>query len=409
MNQWTLRYADGISLLDADGQPVPLAYRKVGELLLALLKAPDRTCPREELGARLWPGSSAAVRATNLRQAIKKLRDAIGARHVTSDRFECGIAPSFSCSIAEQIVNEPIPGWLNGWSLFLEELSYSSPVQFFEACRANVDLLCDLPMPRLAVLVNRASAGLAAGHPLDGWREFVLGSVSFRDVPIAGRHFRDAAKHASKTTDSDLLSRSVFWTCACQILRGQVDQAERLASEGLAHGRSCRTLLSTARATALLHSGRFSESRKLMADASEVGAKTVFEHEQQEALRAYYLATTGYEGEAMRLVETIRKSTSYHAGGRVGVLTGLACAAIETAESPALAVEKIETQLPILRASGQHHFVLYATETLVSALARCNRTSEARAKFAESRRNRNGLGIAYSAWDKRRLDPFIVA
>ena len=413
MNHWTVRTDDGITLLNPGGQLVTLAYRKVGELLVALLKAPERASPRGELGALLWPGSAAVPQGTNLRQAIKKLRDTIGTENVVSDRFVCGIVEAFPCSITSQTGGDPMPTWLSGWTLFLEALSYSSPVQFFDAIRANVDLLCDLPAQELSVMVSRASAGLPIGHRMDGWRDFVLGSVSFSNVPKASRHFLAAAKHASKSLDRDLFSRAAFWICACETLRGRVEEAEGLATEGLGHvkgsGASNESLLTTAKATALLHMGRYAESREMMANTAGSGAKTVFEHDQQEALRAYYLATTGYEAESMRLIENLRKDSSHHPGGRVGILTELSCAAVETAASPWVVVDTIEPRTRILEAAGQHHSALYAIETLVSALARCNLKSEARSKFIESRRLRGRLGISYSAWDRRRLAPFVVA
>ena len=256
---------------------------------------------------RSWRASLALVRvralgaaATNLRQAIKKLRDAIGAENVVADRFDCGIAETFHCSIDAQIESDPVPGWLGGWILFLEALSYSSPVQFFEAIRANVDLLCDLPTSKLSVLVARASSGgLPGAHGMHGWKDFVLGSVSLHDVSKASTNFLAAAKHAAAAGDNDLFSRSAFWLSACQILRGRAKQADGLATEALsrAKGRSAtnHSLLSSARATAFLHMGRFAESREMMANASGADATTVFERDQREALKAFYLATSGYE------------------------------------------------------------------------------------------------------------------
>lgn len=413
MNHWTLRTNDGITLLNPEGQPIRLAYRKVGELLVTLLRVPERTSPRSELGAILWPSSGVAEQATNLRQAIKKLRDAIGAENVVSCRFECGIADTFSCLVDPQVGSDSMPAWLRGWILFLEALACSSPVQFFEAIRANVDLLWDLPMPQLSALVNQAAGGLPCGHRLDGWRDFVLGTVALRDVPKASAHFLSAAKHASTTLDNDLFCRSAFWLCACQILRGRVERADGLATDALRFvsgaSASNQSLLAATRATALLHMGRFGESRDLMARACGVGATTVFEHDQHEALRAFYLATSGYESEAMRVIENIHRDSLHHSGGRVGTLVGLTCAAVEAAAAPGLVIDKMEPRIRLLEAAGQHHFALYAIEILGSALARCNLKNEARSKFSESRRMRSRLGIAYSPWDMRRLAPFVVA
>src|SRR5579862_1053895 len=99
ISRWTIRTNDGILLLCPHGKPVPLAYRKVGELLVTLLRSPGRASPRADLGAQLWPSSGAALQATNLRQAIKNLRGAIGADNVIADRYECAIAETFPCLI----------------------------------------------------------------------------------------------------------------------------------------------------------------------------------------------------------------------------------------------------------------------------------------------------------------------
>ncbi len=412
-NGWSIRLDDGIALLNPQGKLIPLAYRKVGELLVTLLRTPGRASPRGNLGAVLWPTSGAATQTTNLRQAIKNLRDAIGAENVAADRFDCGLADTFLCSIDAQIESDQPPDWLRGWLSFLEALSYSSPEQFFGAIQANIDLICDLPTPQLSVLVDRAASGLRSPHGMDGWKSFVLGSMSLGEVPKANSHFLAAAKHSANAADSDLFSRSAFWLSACEILRGRIERADELATEALssAKRRSApnESRLSAARATAFLHMGRFAESRDIMAGASVTEGTTVFEHDQREALRAFYLATSGYEGEAMRLIENLRRNSTHHSSGRVGILTDLASVAVEAACTPRLVVETIDTRIRTLKAAGQHHFALYAIETLVSALARCNLQQEARTKFLESRRIRRQLGITYSAWDMRRLAPFVVA
>lgn len=329
-----------------------------------------------------------------------------------ADRFECGIAESFSCALDSRSDSDPVPGWLSGWILFLEGLSNSSPEQFFEAIRANVDLLGDLPTPQLSALVARASVELPYRHRMDGWRHFVLGSVSLGEVPIASRHFLAAAKHASAALDHNLFNRSAFWLSACQILLGQVERADGLATEALTHGAGQTAAGSSypfvTRATASLHMGRFAESREMMVNVCGHGGTTVFEHDQHEALRAFYLATTGYEDEAMRLIETLPKS-SLHPSGRVQILTDLTNAAVESVAAPWIVVNTMEKRIQTLEAACQHHFALYAIESLAAALARCNLKQEARTKIRESRRIRSRLGIAYSAWDARRLAPFVVS
>jgi hypothetical protein len=400
---WSIEFQDGVTLRNSEGETVPLAYRKVGELLVALLRAPERTSLREDLSALLWPSSGAAAQAINLRQAIKKLRLAIGHDNVVADRFECGIAEGFACSMESHGV-VPTPTWLGGWMVFLEALSSSSPVQFIEAIRANTDLLCELPQPELSVLLVRAANGLSPKHGLDGWKEFALGFASFRDVPKAAGHFSLAAKRAGD--DPNLFARSAYWLSACQILLGRPRFAETLANEASSRSGSNESLLAIAKATALLHMGKFAESRELMATGSSVDATTVFEHDQREALRAFYLGTTGYHDEAMRLVESIRRERRHHPGGRVAILTDLARSAVGAVESPQLVVDTMNPRIRTLVGMGEHHLALYASETLAVAQAHCNLRSEARETFFETRRTRKRLGITYSAWDAYRLAPF---
>ena len=112
----------------------------------------------------------------------------------------------------------------------------------------------------------------------------------------------------------------------------------------------------------------------------------------------------------MRIIENFSSETqvTIQADGWES-LTDLTCAAIEATTSPWRVVDTIEPRIQTLEAASQHHFALYAMETLVSALARCNLKQEARSKFLESRQKREQLGITYSAWDARRLHPFVVA
>lgn len=69
-----------------DGEPIHLSSRPAQALLAYLLLNPEVAHPRERLAGVLWPDSSEANARSNLRQALWRLRQAIGSGYLAADR-----------------------------------------------------------------------------------------------------------------------------------------------------------------------------------------------------------------------------------------------------------------------------------------------------------------------------------
>lgn len=78
--------------LSLDGQAVDLSARAAQALLAWLALNAPRRQPRERLADLLWPDADAASARQGLRNALWKLRSAIGDGYLTSDKFTVGLS-----------------------------------------------------------------------------------------------------------------------------------------------------------------------------------------------------------------------------------------------------------------------------------------------------------------------------
>ncbi len=95
-----------------DGLPVEIASRPAQALLAYLALNAGRPIRREKLAGLLWPDSSEENARTYLRQALWRVRKAIGESYLPADRMTVSFEPDEDCRLdAAMLEEEPATGW----------------------------------------------------------------------------------------------------------------------------------------------------------------------------------------------------------------------------------------------------------------------------------------------------------
>lgn len=405
---WKLQQDEEFTLTNDVGEVRVLAYRKVGELLIALVDRHGQLIDRQEISTKLWPMSSPSVRLSNLRQALSKLRTVVGGENILSNRACCGLSLGFQVSVRPENEQMRQPKAIASSLMnFLGHLSDGSPVQFFETLRVNADSAFDLPADSMLEMVDRASELLPVQHPAQGWAHYLRGVGTIGNVPMSRNHFARSLRSAIDAQDQDLFQRSVHWSGACLILLGRVDTAVKLAHEAEKGAGSvqgyCRNWITSLKGTAYLHAGMFRESAETMRQISYSDALSEEEWRQHEGLRAFYLATTGHDDEAVRVAETVRAQGTGTSFDRASVLAYLATATVSARTEPGSATQSLRNWTSVAESHGETHFLLYGLEALGLAQALEGDTEGSLETMDRSTLLRNDLKTVKTRWDRHRL------
>ncbi|HWD41178.1 MAG TPA: hypothetical protein VG944_20180 [Fimbriimonas sp.] len=406
--RWQLVADPEYKLVNEAGERRMLPYRKVAELLVALAKSKGRPVERDQLSFQLWPSSPRDVRLTNLRQALKGLRQAIGPSLVSSGKTHCELAKDFELVLPQGSQGTPHSKEpVHGFEVFLDHLSYSSPIQFFETIRVNADFALNISPNALGSLVRRAAGTLPSRPDLTGWAHYFNGVSTMGNLVTSKRHFGQSLKAAKLTQDFDLYQRTVHWLGACMILQGRTDFALSLAVEaergvGQAQLNRCQWIASL-KGTSYLHAGMFRESAETLLQLSYSRYQSQEEWRQHEALRAFYLASTGDYSAASVVSSDLGADTNGLTYDRATMLRFLTTSLIQIRTEARFESSALAHWTRGAADKGQDHLLLYGLETLALAQAKEGDEAAARQTLRESMDLRQKLGTVKTLWDHHRL------
>lgn len=156
----------GQMALHVDGRPVELASRPAQTLLAYLVLYAPRRQPRERLAGLLWPDADDASARQGLRNALWKLRAAVGDAYLVSDKSSIGFA-------------ETAQWWCDATALLAvedsatdETLARTLDSYAGELLPGFYDEWIDLERERVSAAFERKIAALVARHEAAGrWRE----------------------------------------------------------------------------------------------------------------------------------------------------------------------------------------------------------------------------------------------
>jgi hypothetical protein len=422
--RWRLHCGLTVGLIDPLGDPVTLPYSKLGELLRALARAPEGFMSRRALGSLLWPDSSHVQRQGNVRQALHRLRGIVGSEVIeaTADRCrlssnvlverDCGVLQDREGHAPPHVDRSVAP--IRGFYQFLLWCAENDPFQMFDLMRSNIDVCLGISTDELRHLLRLASSRPLVSRLVSGWRHFWSGHVELGlSVDSSLSHFKSAQEIGMELSDHLLAAEAIHWLTAGKILAGQIDAAARVAAAGLDYGerlqnRELKARLQHAMGTVLLHQGLPREAIAFFERANPAFERRILDWAQNEALRALYEACSGNAQIAeIRLAEP--KRIGLEAGhGRLNGICILTDGYIALANRDFDFAHKKFGEIPA--AEGlRGHFETYAREGEAVALTGMGEAPEAWKAMSAARTYRKHMRLAYTAWDRSRLEPFAAS
>lgn len=416
---WLLDLRSGFELSDPAGKPVTLPYRKVQDLLKMLVES-DSPLPKDEITAILWPEASLDTRQVNLRQAIYRLRSAIGADNLVTDTVTCSLSPSFElkCNTspralpsipADEALSTPVTGFVQ----LLRWFSERDPMQMLDMMRANMDLSLGIWPSDLRELLENATLRLPVNHRLLGWMAFWRGyeGLVSHDIERARSLFNLAVEEAVKEKDYALVGEAILWLGGSDILLCRFESAQRIADQGahmmaLLSDRSLRAKVDQLKGTILIHQARTQEGLRVLEEACGSNEHRLLDHAQSQGLRALYHACAGETAAALRLLDQPRKMADETRHFRLESICGLANGYVALAEGDRDSALRTLSQVVDASARGKMlHFEIYGREACAVALWLLGERDLAGEQIQSSRKARREVKMAYTDWDRLRLRP----
>ena len=261
--------------------------------------------------------------------------------------------------------------------------------------RTDLDLAFGVQPDLLAPTVDSVLQQVNPTHPSFGWVLFWKANCSVESdiqacLPVAYR----AARLGVLRRDEVLQISAGYLLGAVQITLGYLQAARQTATACLAiadraHDPILRSRALSLNGTLAMYSGMPKKGLDLMEEATDGFSSTRFELACHRGLTALYLASDGHRSEAEHLldeVEPIAASSHHHWLGQVSKLTrGL------LADRPAENDAPRNSQGEAVRAPLSH------------GMSDQDRSFE---RLQRSRKLRDKMKMAYSAWDRRRTPDF---
>jgi tetratricopeptide (TPR) repeat protein len=404
--QWTLRVGEANELRDPFGQPVPLSYRKIFDLLLELAQAGKDGCRRTDLERRIWRNCSDDARKVNLRQALNRLRRAVGSDAIFSDRRKCVLLLDVVIDARHRSNSKPDSGEVKDAPTpdlgpLLVSLSKTHPRQALEMLTCCREYCNGITPSTVMEVVNRSSSAIRSDDSLFGmsrlWQAHI--ALGADGVRTAISLFRSTLVLAQTTCDHAIAKECILMIGICHILSGNPGTAVELAKCRVGRPFDLQTL----RATSLLHLGSYAEAVMEFERLLAASESSLVELGNQQTRLAFYHAVEGDIAKARRHLEPAERSSRETGHAGMVAVCSLARAYIALRENAEAAVEEFSALIESSRKDRFAHYELYAKEGLASAYGRLGQTAEARKLGGQSRAFRTKLGFGMTAWDQKRV------
>lgn len=418
---WRLDLRGDIELVGPDGSRAALPYRKVGELLAALARKPGAALSRQDLARELWPHSSRSDRQGNLRQALAKLRCAIGADAIRSDRETCMLDPRFAIEVLDasrsQASSTPErDGPIASFGRMIQWLADRDVPALYAALRANPEYAISSPS-RLGLAIRTADRQGPLPHGEFGWACLWRGYVWFAsDIDEAVPLLAAASEHAMAQRDWLLLEHATFWHGIGLLLLNRIPAARRVARRAAAEfakpgGAGHLYRLRNLEATIMLHEGRVAEALNAFEGLNGYSGQSTLERAADETLRAVYLAFNRRPVEASEILAQLRTTVDGVDCSRAGKYRTLAEVVLEAAEEDGRASARLEDAISDFASSGDRHFEIYCRETLARCYWNHRAKPDARHQLQKAWAIRRGINMSLTGWDRARLGdvPALIA
>ena len=413
--RWCIDVENGFRLTDGHGRLVHIGQRKCEELLYAIAsKSEERIC-RDALAEEIWPLDSLSTRRTNFRQALKKLKRAIGEDRIFADRQVCTLANGFEVSIAGSdpkrldFLGEKTA--TAGLLSLMEWQASDRPELFFETMRSNAEMVKTLPATSVERLVRTAAAGLSSSDLNRHWAICWTGLSHFSSsgISAAAPHLKLALEKGLSANDEPLVFLSGSTLAIALILGAKAQAAIRLLDRIEARRRSIDPTalreLSYVRAAALQHLGRANESSYLLqvhgARLSTLAAAA------NESLKGFFHATDGRFRLAADTIEAPLGMAERVGAPTIRCLCELTLGYIDVHEAPPRGVDRLSRLAVECDRLGFAHLALYAREGVAVAHWNSGQFSEAKMCLGKELRARRMMGFQMTQWDRSRLAPII--
>jgi hypothetical protein len=416
--RWQISVEAGFRLTDGEGLEIRIGQRKCEELLYAMALRQEKLISRDSLAQEIWPLDSMGARRDNFRQALRKLRTAVGGGRILADRHSVGFAPGFRIEVS--LAKDPkqsattdlrkrsaTDGLLN----LLDWQATDQPALMFETLRVNVALARALPPKVISRLVRSAAPHLSTTDSNRHWTSFWIGSTHFATSGLAkaGPFLERALNSGLGIADGQLVLESGLPLAVGLILAGKPKEAA-----GLLYRISAQTFipqsekrrLEVIRAAAYQHLGRHEESNRLL--QRQPNTSTSLESADEQALSAFFHSTVGRFRSASDEV-----SEPYQMARRIGArgiihACELAFGYIDASEAPLTGIEKLDRIAEQCEEGGFTHLALYAKEGAAIGCANANQISEAKVRLEGVLSIRRSLGFGLTQWDRQRLAPVVT-
>ena len=298
-----------------------------------------------------------------------------------------------------------------GFNRVVQWLACHNPVQMLDILRAGSELGCAMDLADLKAALDAAHPRLPLNQPLAGWESFWRGySLLGSHLVQAKAYFRLARERAVEARDYPLVALAVFWEGACLILMGKIDASSRLVQVGTSildsrDGGKHLYKVENLRAHTQLHAGEGAAALETLERLDSYGHPSELERASDEALRALYLISDGQQAAARRALALPHEVLKGSGSQRLKSLCELTSALIDASESPKDSPAVLQRTALAMREAKNPYLEVYARESLAVALYDTRCKSEAKTEIDASRNLRQGLKMAYTAWDQRRFTP----
>ncbi len=410
-------------LLRPDGREVRLASAKV-EALLAMLasRRPDPAL-RSDIELALWPDSSLACRQVNLRQAIYRLRGAIGRATVVTGRTTCLLSDDFTLIVQPSILSvatgagSPMPGPLDSFMTVLAWCASRDPGQMFDMMRSNLDLTIGLEPKMLCDLLDLALAAPNQCNVMPEWVDFWRGFCHYcgHEIRKAQPLFLKSLQRALETRDPILVVEASFWLANAYQFLLRPDLSEKVVDFVQGYVTSLRkpvynSKLDLLKGLGLMHSGNIALGMESLSRAGEAYDGRELDRAQHEAMLAMFRAAAGETSKASQLLEWPNKVALESEHYRLTAICEMARGLIALTERQNTLAISIMSRLSdsAVRAKAVH-MEIYGRESAAVALWRSGDRSMAVEQLRASKSLRGKIKMGYTAWDRARLQAALPA
>jgi len=427
---WTIRLFGEFGLFRPDGTPVKLGYAKLQGLLAMLVVSRESGISRQCAIENLWPDGPTG--AASLRQALRRLRKALGDDAILANRERCRLAPSLLLrdDYSEPDLRGPgsfMPDHEGTWfDTIRDESDWRRPADAPKAVHegflqmldwyrrwdaeklqlmmtADVDLVLCLPPREILGLVKN----LPPSGPEKGWLQFWQGAASGNSTDRL-QNFVQAYQSGEAVGDRRLMFLSAFELGATHILWGNPIPAERMV-------RTCEQLASAAPFKEL--KGKCDILRGLF-DCHFGDANLGLEHlrsaersigdpialGRRMLIRAFMEASVGEAASCEVTLQEAERVSRFGKEPAFGTFYDLAKLHLTASEDCQRLVE--ETGPAFLEAEANRrypHLIAYVHELVATQRAKLGDQVRARKQKTAAESLRASCQLGYTRWDQARL------